>query len=284
MPLLNPGKIDLHVHTTASDGSLSPAETVREAVARGVGLLGIADHDTVGGIPAAEEAARAVGLPLVPGVELSVGSGEREIHVLGCFVDVGGIALREILAALRAARDRRNERILLRLAQLGAPVDPARVQDIAGSGSVGRPHIAKALVEAGHVSSEGEAFGRYLARGRPAYVGRERLSPREASKVIREAGGIPVLGHPAKIGPRPVIEALVDEEMAGLEVFHSDHDERDVALLMSIAKERDLLITGGTDSHGPHSDRPIAIGSLDIPEWVGEQVLARAPDWWTNRR
>jgi predicted metal-dependent phosphoesterase TrpH len=281
---LKPGKIDLHVHTTASDGSLSPAECVREALARDVALLGIADHDTLQGIPAAQEAAREVGLLLVPGVELSVGSGEHEIHVLGYFVDVGDAALRDVLITVRGARDRRNERILLRLSQLGVPVDPARVQEIAGTGSVGRPHIAKALVEAGHVSSEGEAFGRYLARGKPGYAGRERLSPAEAAEAIRRAGGIPVLGHPAKIGPRRTIEGIVDQGMDGVEVFHSDHNERDVALLMSIAKERNLLITGGTDSHGPHSDRPISIGALDIPSWVGEQVLARAPRGWTEQQ
>jgi len=281
---LKPGKIDLHVHTTASDGSLSPAECVREALARDVTLLGISDHDTLEGIPAAQDAARELGLVLVPGVELSVGSGEHEIHVLGYFVDVGDAALGHVLATLRGARDRRNEGILLRLSQLGAPVDPARLQQIAGTGSVGRPHIAKALVEAGHVSSEGEAFGRYLARGKPGYVGRERLSPSEAAQAIRRAGGIPVLAHPAKIGPRQTIEEIVDQGMDGLEVFHSDHNERKVALLMDIAQDRHLLITGGTDSHGPHSDRPISIGSVDIPPWVGEQVLARAPGWWTEQQ
>ncbi|UCC69332.1 MAG: PHP domain-containing protein [Armatimonadota bacterium] len=281
---MNPSSIDLHVHTTASDGTLSPADAVREAIAGGVALLGIADHDTTDGIPPALEAAHEIGLTLIPGVELSVGSGKREIHVLGYFVDVANTALSRALAKLRGARDLRNERILQRLNDLGAPLDAARVQEIAGSGSVGRPHIAKALVEAGHVSSEGEAFGRYLARGKPAYVGRERLSPAEASRVIREAGGIPVLGHPAKIGPRQVIEGILDDGMGGIEVFHSDHDENDVALLMSIAQDRDLLITGGSDSHGPHSDRPLAIGEVDIPEWVGEQVMGRAPRWWREGR
>ncbi|MCJ7822230.1 MAG: PHP domain-containing protein [Armatimonadetes bacterium] len=278
------GKIDLHVHTTASDGSLSPAECVREALARDVTLLGISDHDTLQGIPEAQDAARECGIALVPGVELSVGSGEHEIHVLGYFVDVGDTALGDVLATLRGARDRRNEGILLRLSDLGKPLDPARLQQIAGTGSVGRPHIAKALVEAGHVSCEGEAFGRYLARGKPGYVGRERLSPSEAARAIRTAGGIPVLAHPAKIGPRETIEEIVDQGMEGLEVFHSDHDERRVALLMDIAQDRHLLITGGTDSHGPHSDRPISIGAVEIPPWVGEQVIARAPHWWTEQQ
>ncbi len=281
---MTPGKLDLHVHTTASDGSLAPDEAVREAIVQGVTLLGIADHDTMEGVPAAQEAAAEAGLVLVPGVELSVGSDQREVHVLGYFADLRNAELRDALATLRGARDLRNRRILLRLRDLGAPVAEQRLQEIAGSGSVGRPHIAKALVEAGHVSSEGEAFGRYLARGKPAYVHRERLSPAEASQVIRQAGGIPVLGHPAKLGPRQTIERLLDDGMDGIEVFHSDHDENDVRLLMGIAQERNLLITGGTDSHGPHSDRPIAIGAVNIPRWVGEQVLARAPRRWMERR
>jgi hypothetical protein len=257
---------------------------VREAVARGVRLLGITDHDCTDGIAEALDAAEELEITLVPGVELSVGSDETEVHVLAYFMDIADAALQEALAKLRGARDVRNERILARLRELGARLDMARVRQIAGDGSVGRPHIAKALVEAGHVSSEGAAFGRYLARGKPAYVGRERLGPAEASNLIRDTGGIPVLAHPAKIGPRLAIEGIIDQGMAGVEVFHSDHDAKDVELLMKIARERGLLITGGTDSHGPHSDRPRLIGAVDIPEWVGEELLARAPRCWTEQR
>ena len=167
--------------------------------------------------------------------------------------------------------------ILARLAELGVPVDPQRVQEIAGDGSVGRPHIAAALVEAGHVSSQQAAFNRYLARGKPGYVGRERLTAADAAAAIREAGGLPVLAHPAKIGPREAIEEIIDDGMDGIEVFHIDHDEQAVALLMQIAKDGDLLITGGTDSHGPRADRPIEIGSVPVPDWVGEQFMRRAP-------
>ena len=157
---MTPGRIDLHVHTTVSDGTLTPAETVREAVARGVTLLGIADHDCTDGIAEALAAAEDLEITLVPGCELSVGSDDTEVHVLAYFMDTADAALQEALAKLRGARDVRNERILTRLRELGAPLDIARLQQIAGDGSVGRPHIAKALVEAGHVSSEGAAFGR----------------------------------------------------------------------------------------------------------------------------
>ncbi|HUU54208.1 MAG TPA: PHP domain-containing protein [Armatimonadota bacterium] len=275
-----PRSIDLHVHTSASDGTLSPAEVVAEAAARGVWLLGIADHDTTEGIPPAQEAAAEAGLTLIPSVELSVGAEEHEIHVLGYFVGLADEPLQAVLRTLRGARDGRNERIVARLRELGAPIDLGRVKQIAGDGSVGRPHIAKALLEAGHVASESEAFGRYLARGKPGYVGRERLSPAEAAEAIRRAGGIPVLAHPGKLGSRRRIEEIIDMGMAGVEAFHSDHDEKRVALILEIAKARDLLVTGGSDSHGPHSDRPIAIGSVGIPEWVGERFLASAPDGW----
>jgi predicted metal-dependent phosphoesterase TrpH len=277
-------RIDLHVHTTASDGLLSPSQTIEAALREGVWLLGIADHDTTEGVPEAVAAAGGAGVTLIPGVELSVGSGLREIHVLGYFVDIGHEALQAVLARLRGARDTRNERILERLREMGMPLDSGRLQEIAGNGSVGRPHIATALLEAGHVGSLGEAFGRYLARGKPAYVGRERLEAAEASAAIKQAGGIPVLAHPAKIGGPQAIEQILDDGMEGVEVYHTDHSEMDVEMLLGIAKRRGLLVTGGSDSHGPYSEKPVAVGSLDIPEWVGEQVLARAPSRWTAAR
>ena len=276
--------IDLHVHSTASDGVISPAGVVAEAAARDVWLLSIADHDTTDGIREARTAAAQAGLTLVPAVELSVGAEAHEIHVLGYFIDPDDQPLQDILRTLRGARDLRNERIVARLRELGAPIDLARVKEIAGEGSVGRPHIAKALVEAGRCASMGEAFGRYLARGKPGYVGRERLGAAEAAQAIRQAGGIPVLAHPGKLGQRRRIEEIVDMGMEGVEAFHSDHDEKDVELILDIAKSRNLLVTGGSDSHGPQSERPIEIGSLDIPEWVGEKFLAGAPDGWMDAR
>lgn len=272
--------IDLHVHTTASDGTQSPTEAVKEALARGLGLLSVADHDTTGGVCEAVRAARGTSLKLVSGVELSVGEETYEIHILGYFIEVENRPLQAALSRLRGARDTRNERIVARLHEIGAPVTLARVKEIAGDGSVGRPHIAAALVEAGFVRSVGEAFGRYLARGKPAYVGRERLGPAEAAAAIKSAGGLPVLAHPAKIGPRETIESLLDQGMEGVEVYHSDHTEEDSRLLLEIAQARNLVVTGGSDSHGPHSDKPIALGSTAVPDWVGPQFLARAPEGW----
>ena len=278
------GKIDLHVHTTASDGSLTPTQAVCEAARNGVYLLGIADHDCTDGVREAEQAGRSNGITVIPAVELSVGSGPREIHVLGYYLEVEQAELQDALALLRDARDTRNDRIVQRLRELGAPIDLERVKEIGGDGSVGRPHIAYALVEAGHVSSIGEAFGRFLARGKPGYVGRDRLSPAEASEVIIAAGGLPVLAHPAKIGPRAAIEEILDQGMRGVEVYHSDHNDVNSQMLLALAKERGLVVTGGTDSHGPLADRPLVIGNLDIPDWVGEQFLQHAPKAWSEAR
>jgi len=283
---MKPGRIDLHVHTTASDGSLSPAEMVREAAERGISLLGITDHDTTEGIAAAQAAAREMGITLVPGVELSADSEAQDIHLLAYFINPEDPDLQSLLTALRETRNARNERILERLRSLGAPVCPERVAQIAGSGSVGRPHIAEALVEAGHVTSRNEAFSRYLARGKPAFVTRARFTPAEACALIKRAGGIAVLGHAAKIGSRAAIEEVLAAGLDGIEVYHTDHTAKDVDMLLALAREKSLLATGGTDSHGPHSDRPLALGSVTVPAWVGEEVLRRAPEWWRrlNRR
>jgi len=279
---VKPGRIDLHVHTSASDGIMSPSEVVWQAAERGVFLLGITDHDTTEGLAEAGEAAAAAGVVLVPGVELSADSESHDIHILGYFVNPRDGGLQAALAELRRGRNRRNQRIMERLRSVGAPVSPERVQEIAGAGTVGRPHIALALLEAGHVGSQGEAFGRYLARGKPAFVARERLSPAEACATIRSSGGLAVLAHPGKIGSWWVIEEVLASGVDGIEVFHSDHTARDAERLLALAQERSLLVTGGTDSHGPHSERPLAVGDAAVPRSVGEELLSRAPEWWQD--
>jgi hypothetical protein len=278
------GDIDLHVHTTASDGSISPADTVRAAAERGVTLLGITDHDTTIGIAEAQETARDTGVTVVPGVELSCDLESVEVHVLGYFVQPGGEALETGLRELREYRDQRNEQILEKLAALGAPVSAQRVQEIAGSGSVGRPHIAFAMVEAGHVATITDAFHRYLARKKPAYLPRRLLTPARASEIIHQAGGLSALAHPAKIKSETIIADALAVGMDAVEVYHCDHSGHDVETFLALARSHNLLVVGGTDSHGPHSDRPIAIGSVTIPEWVGDELLKRAPEWWREGR
>jgi len=278
------GLIDLHVHTTASDGTASPAETVRTAAERGVTLLAICDHDTTVGIAEAQAAAKEAGITLVPGVELSGDSESNDIHVLGYFINVESDELQAALLELRESRNARNMRILAKLTELGAPVSEERVREIAGYGSVGRPHIATALVEAGHVATGMEAFHRYLARGKPAFSPRKQLEPGHARDVIHAAGGLAALAHPVKVGSNAAVESALDAGLDAIEVYHSDHTAHQVETLLALARSRNLLVVGGTDSHGPHSDRPLAIGSVTIPEWVGEEVLKRAPGWWREGR
>ena len=277
---MTPGRLDLHLHTTASDGLLSPSQLVREAAARGVSLLALTDHDTTEGIAEGRAEASRLGLTLVPGVELSADSPDRDIHFLGYFLDPDDAALQASLRSLRVSRTLRNHEILARLAALGAPLSHDRLLQIAGPGSVGRPHIAAALVEAGHVTSQTEAFSRYLARGKPAFVLRRRLSPARACAIIKAAGGLAVLAHPAKLGSLALVSSLLEAGLDGLEAFHPDHSAKDIESFVSFARERSLLITGGTDSHGPYSERPVSVGSVAIPAWVGEEFLAAAPAWW----
>jgi predicted metal-dependent phosphoesterase TrpH len=276
------GLVDLHLHSTASDGTLTPTALVRQAAERGVTLIALTDHDTTDGVADATAAARGSEVRLVPGVELSAESELYDVHILGLFLRVEQPALQEALARLRAARQVRNEQILERLRSVGAPVSAARVQEISGAGSVGRPHIAAAMVEAGHVASQGEAFYRYLGRGKPAFVRRARLEPGEACHIVKEAGGIPVLAHPAKIGSPTLIDEVIAQGVEGLEAFHSDQSTEDTEALLALAKRHSLLVTGGTDSHGPGSDRWLPVGGLYLPPWVGERVLARAPQWWRD--
>ena len=278
------GGIDLHVHTRASDGTLSPSAAVAEAKRQGVTLLSITDHDVTEGIPEAEAAAAELGVTLVPGVEVSIDVDEHEVHVLGYFIQPGNPRLEAALARVRHGREHRNEEMLARLAALGVGVSRARMLEIAGPGSVGRPHIAAALVEAGHVGSIQEAFNRYLARGKPAYVRRARFEPREAAEIIRAAGGLPVLAHPAKIKSRAVMEAIVFDGMEGVEAFHPDHDAGEAERLVEFARRHSLLVTGGTDTHGPESELSLGIGSVPVPAWVGEELRARAPAHWSAGR
>jgi hypothetical protein len=266
--------IDLHVHTTCSDGTLTPEETVAEAARLGLAAIAIADHDITDGIAPAAAAARAARLGLIPAVEINTDYRGTEVHVLGYFIATEDGGLQESLRRLREGRRERNRRILERLRALGRPVEEERVLELAGEGSVGRPHIAQALVEAGYVQSVHDAFARYLSRGRSAYVERYRVTPAEAIEMVQRAGGLAALGHPAKVGRDGLIPELVKAGLAALEAYHCDHTPADTARYLDLARRFNLLVTGGTDSHGPHSDKPVALGSVPVPGAVGERLLA----------
>lgn len=258
-------QVDLHTHSTASDGVLAPAALVELAGARGLRVLALTDHDTTNGIVEATAAAAARGLRLIPGVELSTHVEAGEVHVLGYFVDPAHPDLAAALARFRAAREGRARRIVDRLDAAGVPIRYERVLHFAGPGAIGRPHIARALIEAGHATSIGDAFDRYLSRGRPGYVERYRLTPPEAVRLVRASGGVPVLAHPhsaADLGA--LLPALVAAGLGGLECYYGDYDDLRKRELLALAGHYDLVPTGGTDFHGPGiHQRPL--GGTPVP-------------------
>jgi predicted metal-dependent phosphoesterase TrpH len=232
-----------------------------------VRVLALTDHDTVAGIPEARTAGGRLGIKVVPGVELSTSLGHGgEIHLLGYFVDIDDPALLERLAGYAHARAERMERMIDRLLRVGAPVDPDRVREIAGHGTVGRPHLGRALVEAGHALNLSDAFDRYIGGGKPAYVPRPRVDPADAIALVRAAGGVPVLAHPFSAGGvESVLDRLVPAGLAGMEVDYGEYSPADRETLRQIANRRGLIATGGSDYHGPDLRAARELGSAPVP-------------------
>ena len=275
MPDSFSARVDLHAHSTASDGELTPAELVRYARARGLSALALTDHDSVDGIDAALAAARGTALEIIPGVELSCDVPQTEVHVLGYFVDWRAPAFEAMLVKFREGRYGRAEKMVKKLTALGAPISFERVKQIAGDASIGRPHVAQALVEAGHVATISEAFDRYIGRTGPAYVERFRLTPEDAVALILRAGGVPVLAHPRDV--THFIEPLVKVGLIGLEARYGTYDEMTRAELVRWAKRYDLIVTGGSDFHGLNRMAHLSnLGDVDVPREVVDQLRARA--------
>jgi len=240
---------DLHAHTNRSDGRLSPPGLLEKAARRGLAALAVTDHDSVEGLPLAAYAARQHGIDLVAGVELSAWTGGRELHLLGYAFDPADRALAAHLAHYRADRERRARAIVDRLAELGAPIRWERVAAIAGHGAIGRPHLARALVEARHVETSGEAFLRYLADDAPGYVPRTPVPPADLVALVHAAGGVCVLAHPYDTS-EDTVAALVADGLDGIEVIHPAHDEDRQWHWAEVAARHGLLATGGSDYHG----------------------------------
>jgi predicted metal-dependent phosphoesterase TrpH len=263
--------IDLHTHTDRSDGTFPPHELVRRAAELGLQTLALTDHDTTAGLDEAVAAGVELGVEVVPGVELSAELDGTSVHVLGYWMDPAHPELQEELTRLREDRFRRGELMVAKLRELGLPISFDRVREIAAGGNIVRPHVAQAMVEAGVVGSEKEAFERWIADGRPAHVPKHALHPVEAIALIRRAGGLGVLAHPGMWGdqtsvPDELIAAMVEAGMAGLEVDHIDHDADQRARYEAMADRLGLVATGGSDCHGTRYD-PIRLGtSLCAPE------------------
>jgi 3',5'-nucleoside bisphosphate phosphatase len=257
--------IDLHLHTTASDGTLSPPELVHKARAAGLFTISITDHDTTAGCEAAREAARAAGLDLVPGIEISAVADGRDVHLLGYFIDTASGSLRAFLDTQREERLRRVAEMGERLAALGVPVDVAPILASAARGrSVGRPQIASALLAAGYVTTRDEAFDRFLEYGGPAYVPRRGASPEDVIDIIHGAGGVASLAHPGVMHRDELIAPLAGAGLDALEALHSDHDDAAEARYRDLARELGLLVTGGSDFHGEVQHRASRFGCLSM--------------------
>lgn len=249
-------RYDLHSHTQASDGMNQPAENVRLAKEKGLTGLAITDHDTVAGIAEALLAGKELGVDVVPGIEISTRAGGKDIHVLGYFLNTEDEQLLERLARLRSVRDERNGLILAKLQQLGLSITLEEVKDglarpLRPDESLGRPHIADALVRKGYATDMRDAFDRYLAEGKPGYASLPRIAPEEAIAWIREAGGAPVLAHPGLYGDDELVRSILERgKPDGIEVYHSDHGPEEELRYAAMAEQYELIVTGGSDYHG----------------------------------
>lgn len=271
-------KVDLHIHTTASDGRFSPEEIVRKAVELGLEVIALADHDCVDGIvPALKAARKFPQLRIIPAVEVSTDVPDGEVHVLGYFIDYTSRELAEELARFRNSREIRAQKMVAKLADLGVHIDWRRVQEIAGEGSMARPHVAQAMLEKGYITSIREAFDKYIARDGPAYVEREKLTPVEAVALIVRTNGLPVMAHPFTV-PDP--EALISEMEAagliGIEVYYNGYTADEISRLVSLADRHGLLTTGGSDYHGLGEIGEMMMGGVDVPMGSAERLIALA--------
>ncbi len=270
--------VDLHLHSTASDGKLTPAELVAKAAGRGLTVIALTDHDTSDGVaPALAAAQNHPGLRLIPGVEISTDLPEGEAHVLGYFIDFTSDELAAQLQHFRDSRQGRARGMIAKLAELGLPVAWERVKEIAGEGSIGRPHLARAMLEKGYVTTFEEAFDKYIGHGGPAYVAREKMTPAEAVALVLRARGLPVLAHPFTVAdPEAMVRDLKPAGLIGLEVYYKDYTPEQIAELTDLAEKYGLITTGGTDYHGLEDSREVILGGTEVPLACAERLIARA--------
>jgi 3',5'-nucleoside bisphosphate phosphatase len=270
-------RADLHTHSTASDGTLAPADLVRQASRRGLSLIALTDHDTTSGLDEAIEAGAALGVRVILGIELSTDVTAGEVHMLGYGVDPRNDTLQQALARYRKSRLERAERIIARLRDLGVVLPEGSVQATSGDASLGRPHIARAMIAAGYVESVSDAFDRYLGNDKPAYVASERKpTPAEAIQLILAAGGLPVHAHPFTSDAFPdSLPELVSAGLAGIEVYYAEYPPERREGLARIAAEHGLLATGGSDYHGEQFKKRRELGSVSIPTAVIQRFLDR---------
>ena len=267
--------IDLHTHSLRSDGALAPAELIRRAAARGVRIQALSDHDTLAGVAEAVAEGDRHGVRVIPATELNTESEWGDVHILGFFLDPADAALEERLRWLRENRGRRIELMIERLAALGFPVSLERVLAIAQGGSLGRPHLAQALFEAGYVSTYDEAFETLIHKDAPAYVARVGLTPVEAVRLVRDHGGVPALAHPGTaLELEALLPLLADAGLAGIECYYASHRATATARYLALARRFDLVPTGGSDHHA-RGEHGAPLGGLWMPPDTVDRLEAR---------
>jgi len=270
------GAVDLHSHTTASDGVLTPRQLVRLAAKHGVRVLAVTDHDSTSGLADAMDEARTLPpLEIVPGLEINCDVPGAEIHVLGYCLDWAAEWFQAFLGEQREERRRRVHRICERLAELGMPIDPAEIFSLVQEGSAGRPHVAQAMVNRGYVKTVREAFDRYLSANGPANVPRKRLTPVEAVRVIRRARGVPVLAHPGLANRDEMIPELVEAGLLGIETYYPEHSSAQTIAYREMCRRLGLVATGGSDFHGPQISRAHHPGFQAVPESAWPELRSR---------
>jgi predicted metal-dependent phosphoesterase TrpH len=267
---------DLHVHTSVSDGKYTPEEIVRRAAALGLKYLAICDHDSVDGVaPAIAAAKKFPQLTVIPGVEMSTLAVGSEVHMLGYFIDYNDPAFRKLLAELSDSRIGRAQAMVDKLNEMGINVEWSRVQELAGDGTIGRPHIANAMLEKGYVSTFKEAFDKYIAQGGPAYVERSKITPAEAVGIIIKAKGLPVLAHPFTVNePEKLIKELKEAGLVGMEVYYNNYSPDERKTLAKLATKYELVAAGGSDYHGIDEAAETLLGESGTPLEAAERLIA----------
>lgn len=270
--------VDLHLHTTASDGRLTPAQLVRRAGRKGMRVIAVTDHDSTEGLVEAYDAGKEFpDLRIIPGIELSTDVPSGEIHMLGYFLDWKNPELQAILAQSRDARADRGRRMVEKLNDLGMRITWERVKEIAGDAAVGRPHVAQALLEQGYINTFAEAFDLYIGRNGPAYAEREKLTPVESVQMVARLGGFAAVAHPRDIpNLEDALPELVEAGLAGIESYYYGYDREYVEYLVSLADRYRIIPTGGSDCHGIPGGAGGDVGEVDVPMSTADRMFALA--------
>ncbi len=267
--------VDLHMHSTASDGTLLVEDLMQLAASVGLKTIALTDHDTTAALDTAQTLGKSLGMEVIPGIELSA-EDNGEVHVLGYFIQYDNADFQAKLKHFRDTRLRRGELMAERLAELGMPIEWERVLEIANGASVGRPHFAEALKEKGYVSTIAEAFEKYLYNGGPAFVDRQKITPSEAVEMIRAVGGLAVMAHPTYVNElERVLPEMVKAGLAGIETYYGHYDDETVARFLALAAQYNLVPTGGSDYHGRPDGGQVYIGSRIVPPDTIDKLKAK---------